>query len=123
MLIEGKRLLDAEACHHDPTDTVSKTPPLIIVALKDVTGLLDIMRLHSFHLRNFLGKQTGPETTSPLELSPHFHQGKQLVDHVIGRDQWFMICLKPGISRSVVGIIGHECGKPGSSIYKYHILP
>jgi hypothetical protein len=72
MLIKGKRLLDAEACYHDPTDTVSETPAFVIIALKDDPGLPGIMSLHPFHLRNLLGKQTGPETTSTLELALHF---------------------------------------------------
>jgi len=123
MLIKGKRLLDTEACHHDPTDTVSETPAFIIVALKDRPRLPDIIGPYPFYLRNLLSKQASSETTSTLEFTPHFHQSEQLVDHVIGRHQRLAICLKPGISRSVVGIVGHECCKPGPSIYKDHTSP
>ena len=123
MGIKRESLLDPEPLHDHPADTVRKTPALIVIALEGLPRVRDILGEDPDDLCNLLRKERGAHPESPLKLPPHFHQGSQFVDHIIGGDEEVRVRLQPGIGRAVIGIIGHKGGKPGSGIDKDHASP
>lgn len=75
VVIKGKGPLDPESCHHHPTDTVRKTPALIVVASKGVPGLLDIVGQYPYDVGNLLGEEARPQPERPQKLPADFRQG------------------------------------------------
>src|SRR5262249_10081185 len=121
--IKRKGHLDGKAFHYHPADTIREAPTFVVVALKDVPGLLDIIRVHPDYLGDFLSQQTGTKTEGPSKLPPHFHQGEQLVNDIIRGYKRLCVRLEPRIRHRVVGVIRHKSRKPGSGINKDHASP
>jgi|RhiMethySRZTD1v2_1073278.scaffolds.fasta_scaffold501833_4 hypothetical protein len=104
MLIERKRLRNRESLHHGITRAIGKAPLFVREVAVYPVGIGKALSINL----DYSGTASVQDGSKPFDafrlLAANDKESEKLVDHVVGRDQWFIILGNKRFSRIVVGV-------------------
>lgn len=95
MLVKRESLVDAETLHNDAAGAVGEAPLLVAIVFEDSPRGMEILNRHPVNGRDHSGNKLARQGPAPPIFATLLEEGQELIDYVVGGDQWNLIRAQP----------------------------